>query len=641
MTKRADSFRPRITKKTFLGILSVIALVGFLLRLIISAELMVSYSLVTQPSDLTDIYTYQKLSKQILDGGYDFSKGFYYQPFYYTVFLPLIYKIGGISPWSVVVAQSALGLGIVWLIGITFARIYGKTVGLIGALLTAVNRYLIFYTPFTLIAILQAFWMVLLLWSTVYAFNHKRVWIWLGVGVINGLAMVTRGNVVLLAPIILLLAARSFRGTFPRFWCGALLYCFGLVLPQLPYAIVNYHAHHRWVGASTAAGAVLALGNTPESPPGGRESHYGPGPMEYPPSYYEWTAQARQEGDGRVSVLNQIARWVRKEPLAYLELKLRMLLLFWNQTDIPNNVALSTFAQKVKSPLFSAPFLNDFFAIGSLGLAGMILSILRYNRKPLRVYCVGVTGIYCLSIIIFYVLSRFRLPIIPLLCGFSGYTLVNLLRSSRQYLATAEKGQRFLLKIAICFVAFLTVGYGFDIYRGFWEKDVIRLVRPSGVRLVFNDKTLVKDHGPVTFGGWITQPMHETHRVAKDLVLADLDWEGRNLLIRFPVSSPRQTSFLLSIDCMSDRGPDQIQKEIKVDPGFQWVRFAIDTKCAHVIDGIMTLTLNFATQLDVVGLYFDSQRQYGRTRINGNIDDGLGEMVLELVIKDSAIESGR
>ena len=129
MTNKAKSFPSHITKNKFFFTLSLISLVGFLLRIAISVELVSSYSLVTEPSDLTDIYTYQKLSRQILDGSYDFSQGFYYQPFYYTIFLPLIYKIGGITPWSVVIAQSILGFGIVWLIGITFAQIFGKAAG--------------------------------------------------------------------------------------------------------------------------------------------------------------------------------------------------------------------------------------------------------------------------------------------------------------------------------------------------------------------------------------------------------------------------------------------------------------------------------------------------------------------------------
>ena len=462
---------------------------------------------------------------------------------------------------------------------------FWKSSRLIGALLTAFNRYLIFYSPFTLIAVLQAFWMALLLWSTVYAFKCKRVWIWLAVGGINGLAIVTRGNVMLLAPLILLLIARSFRGSFRSLSCAALLYCFGLLVPQLPYALINYHAHHQWGGSSTAAGSVLALGNTPESPPGGRESHYGPGPMEYPPSYYEWTAQASRKGEARISVLKQIVRWIHREPLAFLELKFRMLLLFWNQTDVPNNVALSAFTQKIKSPLLNAPFLNDFLAIGSLGLAGILLSMLKHKRKPLILFCTSVTAIYCLSILLFYVLSRFRLPIIPYLCGFSGYTLVNLLNSSRQYFTKREKGNHFFLKITICATAFFVVGYGFDLYRGFWEKEVIRLVRPHGVRLFFNDKTVVKDHGPVTFGGWIASPMNKTGRVTKDFVLRNLDWESRNLFIRFPVSSSKQSSFLFSSDCMSKDKQEQIQ-EVKVNPGFQSVQLAINPDHTKIKNGL-------------------------------------------------------
>ena len=622
----------RITKKKFFIALGAVSLLGFLLRIGVSTELVHTYAPVTKPSHLTDMYTYQELSREVLEGTYDIAGGFYYQPFYYTVFLPLVYKIGGFTHWSVIVAQSLLGLGTIWVSGIAFARIFGKTTGLITAFLTATNRYLIFYTPFTLIATLQTFWISLLFWGCVVILKYKKYWMCLGLGIVHGVAVATRGNVILLALVVVALLIHSFRSSTKSICYAGLIYLLGLTLPQLPYSFINYRAHHKWIGASTAGSSVLALGNTPESPPGGREEHYGAGPMEYPDSYYDWIEQDKSKAENRVSVLFQISRWFRSEPLAYLELKFRMLLLFWNQAEVPNNVALKALLSKVKAPLLNAPFLFDFLVIGSLGLAGMIFSILFRKKNPLTLVGISFVCVYCLSIVLFYILARFRLPIFPLLCGFSGFAVVSIIKYGRLYVSERKHRKPFLYSIAISLGMFLIVGFGFDIYRGFWEKHIIQLVRPNGVQLVLGSKIIIKDHGPITFGGWNAELMLGVQKVTKNFIVKH-GQEFQTIMIRFPVFSPERTSFNLEIHC-SDSPEAKEGGKIIVNPGFQWVEQSISfTDCSRKKDGRVQLSLTFQTQSDKLNLYFDSQRFYNRTEINGAVDSGVGEMVVELVSK--------
>ena len=74
--------------------LSLIALAGFLLRLYVAWELSRINGGVNNlvcPAVSTDMATYMDLARRIASGSY--SGVFYYQPFYYTVFLPLIYTL--------------------------------------------------------------------------------------------------------------------------------------------------------------------------------------------------------------------------------------------------------------------------------------------------------------------------------------------------------------------------------------------------------------------------------------------------------------------------------------------------------------------------------------------------------------------
>ena len=154
--------------------------------------------------------------------------------------------------------------------------------------------------------------------------------------------------------------------------------------------------------------------------------------MDNPEICRWWTKLAYKEGPSKVSMAENIFRWARKEPLAYLELKFRMFLLFWNKDEIPNNVAISANGKKIKSHLIHSPFLLNFHLVGTLGVAGMILALLNYSINRKVIICCTIIGTYCLGTVLFYILSRFRLPIVPLICGFAGFALTFYWRSFKR-----------------------------------------------------------------------------------------------------------------------------------------------------------------------------------------------------------------
>ena len=108
------------------------------------------------------------------------------------------------------------------------------------------------------------------------------------------------------------------------------------ILMQLPFIVYNSIQEKRLCGSSTASSAVLALGNTPEAPPGG---------LEYPESYHVFMGNEKNR-----SVPFQILDYLFAEPLAYLELTFRKVMFFYDEKDLPNNVNM---------PLQGGLFLNN------------------------------------------------------------------------------------------------------------------------------------------------------------------------------------------------------------------------------------------------------------------------------------------
>jgi len=532
--------------------------------------------------------TYLALGRDVLHGDYPWAEGFYYQPFYYTVLVPVGLWLGGTAGLAMV--QVALGTLTVLLTGLTAAHLFGRRAGLVAAAGIGLHRMSILYAPFAMIATVQTFWMAVLSWLGVQAYRLRRWPWWAALGLVNGLAIVTRGNALLFTPLCVALALWRFRSERKRQFAITALILAGVMLPQVPYSWLNHRATGKWV-TSTAGGNVLALGNTPEAPPGGREADTGPGPMSYPASYSDWVARAKATGADQRSVGRSIVDWAQREPMAYLELKLRMGLLFLHRSEIPNNVSLrSPDGRWVPSRAIQLPFLVGFGLLGTLGLMGMALTLLRGRHRPAVLFCGALAVTYAASIVLFYILARFRVPVVPLFAMFAGVAVDRTLRVCKRW----PRPRRELILLLGCFgVASSTVLGGFDYYRLVVEAPAVALVRPNGVQLDLLDRYECKDHGPMAFGGWIR------HKPAagqweKQFVVPEAANTGREVAIEFAVASPHPQTIEVN------------GKKTDVNEGLTWVVLQLPLATDHTYRWTVEAAQN-------VSLIIDLQRQYARS----------------------------
>ena len=515
--------RPNNARKiSFAVILFGIVLIALALRLGTAFELQAAnqgMNSVNTPPPVTDMATYKHLAELISQG--DFQDPFYlnnvhkYQPFYNSVFLPLVFLTFGYSTWAVLIAQCLIGAITVYLVGLSTAKIWNRQAAILAAAMTAFSQILIFYTPYMLVATLQAFWLVLLFYTSVTALRSGKKLHWAVCALVGSCAILSRGNVWFLIPGIMGLAIYSliFRkhNELPRkrkiiysFLVG-LVFLLLVILPQVPFAWRNSVMLGRFCGPSSDAPVVLSLGNTPESPPGGREEGWGPGPMEYPLTYSVWTAK-----DSPVSVPVRIWRWFKREPLAYIELNVRKLLLFWDYREIPNNVSLD-FALKQSNYLSYGVFWTVFILVPAL--AGIYVLIWHsVKKRDLKVLLLLYFVLaYCAATIAFYVLARFRAPLIPLL-AMLGAIFVNrvwrVCKNDQRHLYIPY----ILAVVTSTFICFLA----YDTYRLEYEPTVMREVRPDGVRVPLDKgKVMYLDSGPRTFGGWRTMPFYRGADITK------------------------------------------------------------------------------------------------------------------------------
>ena len=479
-----DKFGTGVSRN-FAWILLGIVLLALALRLGVCIELS-GIEAVVKPEVKSDMDNYLQLMRRIWAG--DWPDHFDFQPFYYTVFLPLCRLIGGDNPWPIMLLQCILGAGAVALTGLCAAKLFGRPVGALGALLLALFKIHIFFTPFALFEVLQSFWIILLLWMGLLCMKRNKWWQWVLAALVLSFSTLTRGNALFLLPVFMLALVWRNRFHLQTLWL-ALAFLLVFSLPRLPFSIRNYHWAGRWVGPSTAGDKVLILGNSPEAPAG---------LLLYPQTYHYWTLDTEKRPEqGRISAKGRILKWALQEPLLFLDLQFRKCLLFWNRIEISHNVALKD--EGGKSWTLKLPFLLPFAVLGVLCLFGLCRE--RRILETEHAFLFAFLLVCWLGTALFYILSRFRLTTMPLICIYGGYGIWELLRLP-SLLKSVDSSRRWRIVGINCFIviaAIFLTGKAYPLWCRSFLTFILERERPNGQLLVFEKEgfAVLRDNGPL------------------------------------------------------------------------------------------------------------------------------------------------
>ncbi|MBQ7395139.1 MAG: glycosyltransferase family 39 protein [Lentisphaeria bacterium] len=491
------------TRCGFFVPLAVITSGAFLLRLVVCCELASAndmFNAVFAPSKATDLATYMRLGSEIASGV--FPETFYYQPYYYSVFLPLILLIG-LGVKGVIFFQMVCGTAAVFFSGLAAGMFAGKRGAVFSALLASLSVPLVFYTPYHQNETLQSLHLILLFYLGAQALLRGKLRHFLLTGLLCGISIATRGNIALIA-IFFGISALIFprRSNWKKRLGNTAAMAAVTCLVLLPFSLHNTLALGKLTGPSTAGDAVLALGNTPEAPAGGRNPGLPAGPMEYPEAFHRVMSDT-QHG---VGLGRSMFNWMCREPLAFFELQWRKLLLFWDAREIPNNVSLAG-EGRTSPTLMLLKNCGLEYPLIICGVAGLLLLGISFRlRDPRLWWLAGFIVIYWGSIALFYNLSRFRAPILPVL-AVSGSLL----------LRRRIKGRAIHRVAALLFAVFISV-FACDSYRQL-EPQIMRFIRPLGTIVppaIGQTDYDILDHGPITFGDWRELELHSGDTLQKN-----------------------------------------------------------------------------------------------------------------------------
>lgn len=604
------SFFPGDTpeEKRFRKILFFISIAALLLRGVAAFEMACAGNGINNmltPLPTSDLATYMKLGKEISQG--KLPEVFYYQPFYYAVFLPVIYFIcGKFSILAVIVVQTLLSSATVYLAGMCGAKVFNRRAGIIAAAAAAISSPLILYVPYHQNETLHCYLLTLLTFLTLRAVERSRWFDWVFAGLAAGVAILNRGNINLLLPVLfaaLVFSCRQKKDSWKEIWKKVLLTLFSVIVLQLPFVIHNSIALKRFSGPSTAADAVLALGNTVEAPAGGRDPGLPAGAMYYPVAYQR--AMARASGAYPVSMGEQMWEFFCAEPLAFCELQFRKALLFWDGREIPNNVSLEH--DGFASSLLRYLLPGRSVVLLTFALAGIFWFIPRLKRKEIKLLVLyGFVLCFYAAVTLFYMLSRFRAPVLPLLFIFGG----GFVDEAACRIKESSGKMRRLTIGKLLITGLLAFGFVFsfyDSYRFYWEAAVNRFIRPDGIKLDQGGEDIhIFDYGPAPFGGWKEMAARPGMKLYKKFAGAG----SENGLLYFSVSNVEKAH--LTFTC---NGSYHTVEFPELLPGKSPRKGAAVP--IQLIDG--ALQLEVLSCSGNIAFICDTQRDYGRSALDGEL----------------------
>ncbi len=350
-------------------------------------------------------------------------EAFLYQPLY-AFFLATVYAVLGPDPVAVRGIQLVLGLVTICLFYGLGHRLAGRWSGRLAAGLAAVYGPLIFFEGQLLAPGLVVMLVAGGLWCLLAAPGRK--WLLLPAGLLFGLALMARPNLVFVLPVFgiwWLFRVRSWRGRL----AGAGFALAGLVIGLAPSWIHNAVKGQGVLPVSSAGGLSFYLGNNPQA--SGR--FRVPRGMKIDASSHaayrrSWHLLAEQAEGRRLSPaqvsnhwFGRGLRWWAQQPGAAAIMLGKKLLLAVNAEEAPIHHPYGAVAEVV----WPLAWLPGFGLVFAFGLAGLWLG----RRRTPGVGLLGWTvGVYLAGMAAFYVADRYRLVSVAMLIPLAAVGLVGL-----------------------------------------------------------------------------------------------------------------------------------------------------------------------------------------------------------------------
>jgi hypothetical protein len=360
----------------------------------------------------TDTHRFQATAERLAAGDLGLGGAPYEQGPLYPHALAALYRAFGPDPRAARVAQALLGAATCGMLFALARRLLPLPFAFAAAALYALYGYAVFMESVLLDPSVLACLYAGLALALVRRSEGAGPGALAAAGLALGAAIATRPNAALLLPFAALAVRVEPGGARRRTRAVALLIA-AAALPVLPFAARNLSYGLPPLQLSTQGLKVFVASNAADARGTGWAITPEAGAILEAPD-----ASAR-------SALAAVARSAVERPGGFALLQIRKLHALFASYEIPNVVNFYLWRETSRA-LSALPI--PIHAIAALALPGIAVALRRREARPVLLVAAGVAA----SILPFYVIGRFRMPLVPFLCLFAAVALEAAARALRE-----------------------------------------------------------------------------------------------------------------------------------------------------------------------------------------------------------------
>ncbi|MEE4263508.1 MAG: glycosyltransferase family 39 protein [Desulfobacteraceae bacterium] len=376
-----------------------------------------------------DAELYDIWAKEILTDGWIGKKVFFQAPFY-PYFIAVIYRFVSPDPLVVRWVQVLIGATSCALMVDVGRSFFSTRVGILSGILLSLYPVAIYYDILIQKAVLGLFFTVLILFLLGKLSTQRRWSLWPVVGLVLGMLVLVRENALILFPVILFwLVIHFWREGLKRIVVWGVLMSAGFFCALFPVALRNHAVGGEWFLTTSNLGFNLYMGNNTGAT--GTYTSMVPGQGDWRFESDDARKLAEKELERSLSQSEISQYWteeavesIRSDIKSWARLLLIKWKLLWGSLEMSDSESI--YAYQDFSPILR--ILGCFYHFGILlpiATAGFLLT-LRHRRRLWIMY--SVLAGYAIGIMPFYVMARYRAPMLAVMVPFAAAGVVEVVR---------------------------------------------------------------------------------------------------------------------------------------------------------------------------------------------------------------------
>ncbi len=366
----------------------------------------------TFKAPVVDARTYDQTARRIAEEG-ELTQDLFWQPPFYPLFLSSVYKVTKGSILAAKIFQMIIGVLTCVLVYMLGVKLFNTMIGLLAGIMAAVYLPMIFFEGELLATGWAAFWAVTLVLGFVSAAEKSRIWSYFIVGLCGAFSIITRPVFFLffLAGCIWLVFKSYRQKDGRKFLPKILMIAAGFLVITIPTGILGYYTTGKVRITPFSGGINFYIGNNPNYQ---ETITIRPG--------YAWRRFMELPAEQGIEDIHEKDKFFRKkaidyavnQPLNFAEGLGYKTAEFFSSREIPRNTDMYSFRKWSSLMRFGTWKFKGFgFPFGIFLSLAVVGAVYWWRKITMPVWLF--LAFYSASIILIFVASRYRMPIMPVI----------------------------------------------------------------------------------------------------------------------------------------------------------------------------------------------------------------------------------